>query len=634
MQQRGSSVIANGVVSIANAVDLCWSDVRSLLASHLAAGLQSYLFMRRAALVLTILALIGCRSQPIAPNEPSSHTTIVFEFSPRGFVETDILFVIDSSATMSSLQDVLADQLEVMVRELVQPSDSMAPALDDVHIGVITSDLGSGGLIVDGCSGDGDDGVLRGSWLSHAFDAPDDGTDPDNPPIWEDLTRVGMVGTDGCLFEQPMEATYRALVEHSQPGGPNEGFLRGDSILAIIFITDEDDCSARDDSFFDPARDDLEPLNLRCALNESELHPISRYHDDLIDLLGGHEDRFVVAVIASVPVDGSWNPGDPIERLRDLRQLDPENNEVLVPTCNTAMGSATPPVRLAELAYSFGNGGILESICYPDWTSVLRAITRRQSFSHHFPACFWEPLPAPAMSVCRMIETLDDDRLCPHLADPPSWDRQEGWHVDLGVLDGHRRCEILPADFDGDGCPDGATRCDEAGSVEPDTLQGWFVNTRTSDCSFGEVQLTFRRGVEPRSHYRFECDIDHCPLERQCPSGERLTDEGCFSYSENCAPDEELSVFHISEDICGWTYARDYDGSRLDLDNDGEPDTRPCGCFRCSPSIGSVCDLADDIPAEVRDRPVLGSGGCCAEGFHCAEDECVPNRTTTWCEGH
>ena len=48
-------------------------------------------------------------------------------------------------------------------------------------------------------------------------------------------------------FEQPLEAMYRALLD---PEKLNQGFLREDAFLAVIIISDEDDCSTEDNRMF------------------------------------------------------------------------------------------------------------------------------------------------------------------------------------------------------------------------------------------------------------------------------------------------------------------------------------------------------------------------------------------------
>lgn len=78
----------------------------------------------------------------------------------------------------------------------------------------------------------------------------------------ETFSCIARLGTQGCGFEQQLEAMRRAL----DPAlGLNPGFLRHDARLAVIVVSDEDDCSASDRALFDPRRTDLGPLsNFRC----------------------------------------------------------------------------------------------------------------------------------------------------------------------------------------------------------------------------------------------------------------------------------------------------------------------------------------------------------------------------------
>jgi hypothetical protein len=182
--------------------------------------------------------------------------------------------------------------------------------------------------------------------------------------------------------------------------------------VAVIFVTDEDDCSAPDASFYDPEDDTYGVANVRCAMAHDQLYPVERYIDGLMSLRPDNPDLVVVAAIAGVPVDGSWNAGDPLAELAALRRLEPGSETNLVPSCETAMGVAHPPVRLAEVVYAFGNNGILESVCREDWTSALQAITRKIQVKL-VGRCFNRELPAPMLESCRAVEVLSDDRPCP-----------------------------------------------------------------------------------------------------------------------------------------------------------------------------------------------------------------------------
>ena len=61
---------------------------------------------------------------------------------------------------------------------------------------------------------------------------------------------MAQLGTDGCGFEQHLESMRRGL-----ENGKGNGFLRDDAFLAVIFIQDEDDCSASDGEIFNPDQD-------------------------------------------------------------------------------------------------------------------------------------------------------------------------------------------------------------------------------------------------------------------------------------------------------------------------------------------------------------------------------------------
>lgn len=456
------------------------------------------------------------------------------ELSGAPIRRADVLFVVDNTGSMAEEQEVLSRQVELMIEQLIDPIGSgpgTAPPVDDLHIGVVSTDMGTHGHVIMTCDNsiDGDNGVLQNvgqlegcqpaysapdctraecPWLSHSPEWPDVGDDPSNPPIWEDFGCISILGTGGCGFEQQLESAYIALVRQTGAGRVNEGFLRDDAVLAVVFVTDEDDCSTPNGEMFNPENDTYGHLNVRCATNPDELHPLSRYYDGFRDLRAGNEDLVVVAGIVGVPIDGSWNPGDPIERLREMQVVNPANPHEMLPSCQTGMGLAWPPVRIAELTYMFGENGVLASICQGDWTGAFTAIThaiqRRLDGS-----CVARDVGSVDAERCRLIETLPDERPCAHPADVPTAERTRGWHVDLGLDEaGRRRCEVLPADYDDDGCPDGS--CDCASWRFSGCLQGWFHIPDAPPCETGRLQLTSPEiiGAESRAH--FECHAESC----------------------------------------------------------------------------------------------------------------------------
>jgi hypothetical protein len=76
------------------------------------------------------------------------------------------------------------------------------------------------------------------------------------------FSTMARAGATGCGFEQPLAAMRRAL-----DGNPaNTGFLRQGAILGVVFLADEDDCSAESTALFGPETMALGPLqSFRCT---------------------------------------------------------------------------------------------------------------------------------------------------------------------------------------------------------------------------------------------------------------------------------------------------------------------------------------------------------------------------------
>lgn len=601
---------------------------------------------------------VGCLNRDLAPADPHTQSGVYETISQAGSTKVDILFVVDNSNSMAEEQQVLSKQIVLMAKELITPTfvgEDTPPAVEDLHVGIVTTDMGTAGYTVMTCSNpmNGDNGVLQNHgrleecqpsysaadcdggecpWLSHSTELPDDGTDPTNPPIWDDFGCIATLGTGGCGFEQQLESALVALNVQSETG-PNQGFLRDDSLLAVIFVTDEDDCSASNGEIFNSSRDDFGHLNLRCAFNPGELHDIDRYYDGLVALrshLENPEQRIVVGAIVGIPhpSDGTWRPGDSVESLRAMQIVDPGNPAGLQPSCVTEMGEAFPPVRIVELVYRFGNNGVLASICQDDWTSALQAITRKIQ-TKLMGRCMSRQLASADPGVCRVVETLTSEAPCPNLANRNDEERSAGWHLDLGVNDsGRRMCEILPADYNADGCPDNVSRAEcEEDQFGPGSsaLQGWFYDATDESCEFGQVRFTGPEITSDMSTIRFECRTALCPARRQCAGAVADPILECDALDpESC---DGVCVRHNSAEVCG----RDEEGRGL-------------SCARCSTTLESFCpEIASSCAADpgrrIQNRcevPLVREGGCCAEGFHCemvnGQQACMPDRTTS-CEG-
>jgi hypothetical protein len=288
-----------------------------------------------AAAVLTVMGIAasGCLERGLKPVNPCTRSSVGQRIQVTNVDNVDLLFMIDNSNSMAEEQANLILELPRLVNVLAS-GDRDADGMRDfnpvksLHVGIITSDMGAGpNTGVPTCArGLGDDGILRSR--SRLTTAPCMATYPsavfefdrergDNPNDFAATVGcVANIGTGGCGFEQQLEASLKALTPVSasawtRPGytpprfvsadgipdstagqadGPNMGFLRPNSALAVVLVTDEEDCSVRDYGLFvsgDPRFMSV-PLNLRCNTFGDPamglIHPIDRYVNGFLGL--------------------------------------------------------------------------------------------------------------------------------------------------------------------------------------------------------------------------------------------------------------------------------------------------------------------------------------------------------------
>ncbi len=324
-------------------------------------------------------------------------------------LDLDLLFVVDNSGSMAQEQVALTENFPRMIRSLATgdlDGDGTPdfPPVRDLHVGVVTTDMGTRGMVVPTCRDPerGEDGVLRTAGLTSAgcmatypsflTFAPATGS---VDALARDFACVAVAGTGGCGMEQPLEAALKALTPSTSTirfypdttghgDGPNAGFVRPDSFLAIVVVTDEDDCSARDPELFNPTSVVYtDQLFLRCAFHEDALHPVERYVDGLRALRSDRPERLLVAAIAGVPADLLTDPAGPDFEgiLADSRmqvRVSLISGAELVPACTTLRrGDATPGRRMVRIIQGLGEAGILQSICAPRFDGAVSAITSR-----------------------------------------------------------------------------------------------------------------------------------------------------------------------------------------------------------------------------------------------------------------
>jgi hypothetical protein len=162
----------------------------------------------------------------------------------------DVVFVVDDSPSMAPAQTALVASLPAFADKL--------RALPGLQIAVVSSDMGGGDGSIPGCMGTGKSGVFqyaaRGGCAATGLQAgatylSNVGGVANYTGNMEDVLRcIVPLGETGCRFSHSFAALTRALGADGKGAAPSENrsFLRHDAGLAVVFVTNEDDCSVAD----------------------------------------------------------------------------------------------------------------------------------------------------------------------------------------------------------------------------------------------------------------------------------------------------------------------------------------------------------------------------------------------------
>ncbi|MCC6747618.1 MAG: hypothetical protein IT371_08175 [Deltaproteobacteria bacterium] len=315
--------------------------------------------------------------------------------------EVDLLFLVDNSDSMGDEQASLAANFPRLVEALRSPE--LGNDLPDLRIGVVSSDLGAGAYGLPSCETPGGHGgkllsaprlpgctAPKDHFLAYERGATNLPVPADDPveQVKAAFSCIATLGTGGCGFEQSLEAVRRAL----DPAlNVNPGFLRKDALLAVVFLTDEDDCSSKDARLYDPAQqgisDPLGPLNsfrcfefgFRCDVNDrlkagprqncvpdrTWLYPVEEYVELFKRLKPA--GRVVLAAISGPP--------DRVEVGRD------GSEPMLRPSCAVSKSAAAAPaLRLSAVLEgdpTLRMDSTFHSICDQDFGPALSRLGRK-----------------------------------------------------------------------------------------------------------------------------------------------------------------------------------------------------------------------------------------------------------------
>jgi len=561
----------------------------------------------RFAFLLLVVGIVSgvssCTNQSLNALVPCTINGVVQSVPVNPQRALDLLIVIDDSPSMRDEQAKLQQQVPRLVNLLLTGGaaepDAVGefPAIESLHVGIITPDMGysvpdppegvevgvnfnptnactrfgefgrNGQMQVEGLSGTGPD---RDQCIAQTPPADTFYLNyPEGNFTAQDLVDDVECVTgqdDGCGFEQQLESILA-----SKDNGANAGFNRDDALLAVILITDEDDCSSTTPLVFDvesrdaslnelqgpfTSMDELQ-FNLRCYEHQDELQAIERYIDG-IAALKSDPSQIVFAAITGIPEDPTLdraNFATDAERYQaildtdDMEERIPEGSEgdqqgtQLVPACTATdgSGSAAPGRRIVETMEGLavtnsGVGTVVESICQADYAPALNAIVDRIAAALR-QLCLPRPLNRTSENLvgCEVREVQPPGVTCAEAGrgrEPNA----------VGTEDGREVCRVtqLPSDPSA-GVPSGL---------------GWFYDDFTGEtasaCSFNPDQqrVSFTEGAAPESgaRVRFEC-LEAAPpasVDIGWPCTSTSPDAGAAS----CNPSTGTCNDGESEDAC------------------------------------------------------------------------------------
>jgi hypothetical protein len=438
---------------------------------------------RGLAIGLGAVGLVACLQRELTPLIPCTVSGVALRVNVENVDKVDLLLVIDNSGSMTEEQSKLQEQIPRLIETLAsggrnEESIPDFPPVKDLRVGVVTTDLGTGEFNNQGCEAQGDDGRLidetgtvpgpMGSTMAPpgcntmgygagesfvSFIPPDDeaALDAEAAAFAQSVGCVALVGAGGCGFEQQLESPLKAVTPSSSEtlfaggttgNGDVNAFVREDSLLAVLLVTDEEDCSAQDYNIFkrDLGADAPYPLpngnieyhNIHCYIGdapEKALHPVQRYIDGftalrpnpallvfagIVGLPDGYDDadsngrvRFEdILADPSMKYEAFKGPSDPVYRLK--------------PSCSAGDdGDAAPPVRIVQVAQGLDAAGAavtLKSICADDYAPALDAIITKIADALG-GQCLFRPLNPDAGGLvnCDVLERLPVGKTCSEL---------------------------------------------------------------------------------------------------------------------------------------------------------------------------------------------------------------------------
>ncbi len=330
-------------------------------------------------------------------NKDNTKSEIVHLDTTQKPGKVDILWVIDSSNSMSWAQTQLNSRFDSFARQL---SDAKV----DFRLGVTSIDacnfnLKTGAAIADSVCPDAEGissgkdsngnvfGPLRGEFLTDSVTGKkvlSPGAD-----FLEAFKRIAMLGTDGSAFEHGLLSAKMAI--QKSISGVNAGFLRNDANLQVIVLSDEEDDSIQmwcEDAWGNTSLDSHEKKDLSKCKTDGTSPFLDQYTPRFdgkripFALTGGAKGapltnhKFTADQFVTYMNDPSIKGAGKF-RISAISSMKDEKGKVICQNAeikNGPLESGTNYIKAAQLT-----GGAVQNICSTDWSQVMTKLGQNTS---------------------------------------------------------------------------------------------------------------------------------------------------------------------------------------------------------------------------------------------------------------
>ncbi len=670
----------------------------------------------------------SCMDRAPAPVCPVPTEVNINKSLVSGFDGVDMLVVVDNSGSMEQEQAILSTGFFTLINSLVNPmtgADWPYPEVANMRVAVVSSDLGLqygddgstegfpyGDTSVPTCTDqqdDGDDGRFQtgmkptvsvesgrikcadeglqcpadwncedGECVSPSGDAeevncPQLGGDA----VWAETTGgsknqdlaaqvacLAQLGTKGCGVEQQLESSVRGLSRNSN----QRGFMKDTHLLAVLIVSDEEDCSIKKKGLFNtaewksgtsPDEDDETKglLNTACNLPQSNetdyLFPTNRYWTKLVELKDDQPKAVVFAAIVGVPTEDDAHCQGTGNQLTGC--LDQEEMELKIQmfttgdssfrhfraACERKVGdetvtSARPGRRYVKVAQEFGANGYVYSICNENWSPAMKDIARviaenigSQCYAKKLD---WVPVEKQGCdgcgeAKCDVVVTFeynpDNDKGCPSSFkgnDPQAYEarvvREKIKDNTGSVTKINVHCPLpkLPAPLDD---------CAAATVMyQGDEIIGWYYCENQEE----NFEETCGDGIDNDGDGTVDCDDEGCQDCQACPDGTGVECKNSCKYGvelTTAAKNEArgrmvqvqcLQQFSFEDENC---QENSYQSCNDNEDNDGN------GIWDCNDDIGGK--QGDPHFADPHCCPMVKEGDNCKINWTGTNANCPGN---------